>query len=346
MRSDPPTSSSRGLVTMRDVAAVAGVSISTVSKTLNGTGRVSAEARRRIVAAAERLEYRPNLLAQNFALGKSFTVGILTTKAAGLFAVPVITGVVSALGRHDTAVIVYDDGGDPRLRPRNVRKLQARRVDGIVVVGDGTDVSCASVTPAFSVPVVYALALSDDPGDSMLLPDDRLAGILAAQHLLGLGRRRVAHVTGAVSSRAVAERLGGLREGLGAGGADLVGPVRYGDWSRSWGETAGHTLDPSAIDAVFCGNDFIAIGVAGALMSRGIRVPEDVAIVGYDHWSKVAEQDRFLTSVDPLLSELGERAGELLLAAGGGGVELRPVQLVPGYSTGTPAGPSVPYVAL
>ncbi|WP_354510380.1 LacI family DNA-binding transcriptional regulator [Oerskovia enterophila] len=323
---------------MRDVAAVAGVSISTVSKALKGTGRMSEETRQRVFDAADRLDFHPNALAQNFALGKSFTVGILTHKAAGTFAMPVITGVMSTLSKHDIAVIVYDDENDPSSRPANIRKLQARRVDGIVVVGDGTDSLSASITRGFAVPVVHAFAVSDRAEDTSLLPDDREAGRLAAEHLLAQGRTRIAHVTAAAPSRAVRERLAGFRSVLDDAGVQLVTPVLHGDWSRAWGVQAGNQLDIGAIDAVFCGNDFIALGLSKTLIGRGVHVPQDVAVVGYDNWSKFGAQDHFLTTVDPLLDVLGQRAAERLVAAADSGlepgVELLPVELVPGVSSG------------
>jgi len=325
-------------VTMRDVAAVAGVSVSTVSRALKGSGRMAEGTRRRILEAADRLDFHPNALAQSFATGRSLTVGILTHKAAGTFATPVITGIMQTLSQHDIAVVVYDDQSNPASRPENLRRLRARHVDGVIVVGDGTDHSFHSVAHALQVPVVYAFAVSEDPRDQMLLPDDRAAGVLAAEHLLAMGRTRIAHVTANASSRAVRERTEGFVGRLEEHGLELAAPVQHGDWTRAWGTAAGELLDPATIDAVFCGNDFIALGLVPSLVRRGIRVPDDVAVIGYDNWAKFGLLDTFLTTIDPQLDLLGQRAaGRLVEAATGeprAGVETTEVTLVPGVSSG------------
>ncbi|HEY9293758.1 MAG TPA: LacI family DNA-binding transcriptional regulator [Microlunatus sp.] len=325
-------------VTMRDVAAVAGVSVSTVSRALKGVGRISDDTRQRIMDAAIRLDFHPNALAQSFATGRSLTVGVLTQQASGTFATPVITGIMHTFSDHDIAVIVYDDKSDPASRPGNLRKLRARRVDGVMVVGDGTDHSFPSISAEVNAPTVYAFAVSDRPADTMLLPDDRAAGRMAAEHLLSQGRRRLAHVTAEAPSRAVREREAGFSEVLAASGLKPAIPILHGDWSRDWGLQAGEDVDLGAIDAIFCGNDFIALGLARSLIRRGARIPEDVALVGYDNWARFGLPDDFLTTIDPQLDRLGRLAAQRLVEATAGqrepGIETTDVVLVPGVSSG------------
>ncbi|KJL26838.1 Ribose operon repressor [Microbacterium oxydans] len=325
-------------VTLKDVARISGVSVPTVSRVLNGGGHVSEETRRRIHEAADQLDFRPNVLAQSFALGRSFTVGVLAQKASGNFSTPVITGIIDELSKRDIAVLVYDDEDDPRARPQNLRTLQARKVDGIIVVGDGTDTPFPSISSLFQVPVVHAFGVSDGAEDTCLLPDDRQAGRLAAEHLLQQGRERIAHVTAMPHSRAVQDRSSGFSDSLEDAGHELVIPPLHGDWTTRWGFQAGVELAAKAeeFDAIFCANDYIAIGVARALERRGIRVPDDVALVGYDNWSKYSgSPDRFLTSVDPHLEVLGRSAATTLLATSReAGVVLQACELVPGVSSG------------
>lgn len=327
-------------VTMSDVAAVAGVSVSTVSRVLKGTGRISEDTRHRVMRAADRLDFQPNALAQSFATGRSLTVGVLTRRASGTFSTPVITGIMNTFSEHDIAVIVYDDKSDPASRPGNLRKLRARRVDGVMVVGDDTDHAFPSISAEVNARVVYAFAVSDRADDTVLLPDDRGAGRLAAEHLLAQGRTRIAHVTAQAPSRAVREREDGFLAALDEAGLRPPVPIRHGDWTRTWGVQAGRELDVDAIDAVFCGNDFIALGVARSLIDRGKRIPEDIALIGYDNWSKYGMADNYLTTIDPQLDHLGCLAAQRFIDAMAAGkvtepgIETTEVELVPGLSTG------------
>lgn len=327
-------------VTMSDVAAVAGVSVSTVSRVLKGTGRISEETRDRVSRAASRLDFQPNALAQSFATGRSLTVGILTRRASGLFSTPVIIGMMNTFSEHDIAVIVYDDKADAASRPANLRKLRARRVDGVMVVGDDTDHAFPSVWAEVGAPVVYAFAVSDRPQDTVLLPDDRGAGRLAAEHLLAQGRTRIGHITAQAPSRSVQERETGFLAALEEAGLRPAMSIRHGDWTRAWGARAGRELDVDAVDAVFCGNDFIALGVASSLIARGVRIPDDIALVGYDNWSKYGIGGNYLTTVDPQLDLVGCLAAQRFIdamAAGTAttpGIETTEVELVPGVSSG------------
>ena len=341
-------------VTLKDVAAESGVSVPTASRVLNGGGHVSVETRQRIHEAAARLDFRPNALAQSFALGRSFTVGVLAQKASGNFSTPVITGIIAELSKHDVAVLVYDDEDNAAARPENLRTLQARRVDGIIVVGDGTDVPFPSISESFQTPVIHVFGVSDNPEDTCFLPDDVQAGRLAAAHLLRQGRTRVAHVTAMEYSRAVQDRLSGFRAELADAGVEIaLSEPLFGDWTIPWGYRAGLELleRRGEFDAVFCGNDYIALGITRAFEQAGVRVPEDVALVGYDNWSKYSgSPDRFLTSVDPQLNSLGRVAAEALLAddpaARQPGVSYQPCVLVPGMSSGAVASDGLGAIAL
>ncbi len=335
-------------VTLKDVAAVAGVSTSIASRVLNGGGRVSPATREAILEAARRLDFRPNALAQYFALGRSFTVGLLTENSTGIFSMPVIAGIASGLSRHDVAAMMYDDGHEGSARSENIKKLRALHVDGVIVVGDGNEVPLRSVSAEFDVPVVYAHAVSDVATDLAVVPDDRMSGRLAASHLLGQGRTRIAHVTAHRASIAVENRLAGAAEVLEAAGHPVDDDhIAFGDWSGAWGYRAAERLmklDPR-IDAIICGNDVIALGVARALVGNGYRVPEDVALVGHDNWVKYSDSEaRYLTTVDPRLVEVGETATALLLRL----INDEPTdsvsllercELILGYSTGARGAP-------
>ncbi|WP_326769713.1 LacI family transcriptional regulator [Streptomyces sp. NBC_01591] len=328
----------RGRVTLSDVAAVAGVSLSTASRALNGGGRVSTATRSRIAEAARRLDFRPNALAQSFALGRSRTIGILARNARGAFTEPVLVGAFTHLGGREQACLLYDASFDPDSMADSVRRLQARRVDGLLVLGDDLRVEMRSVTTEFSVPVAYAYGLTDREGDSCYVPDSRMAGRLAGEHLLSLGRRRIAHITGEAADTAATGREQGLLTSLAEAGLPPATGTLRGDWSRAWGATACRRLiDSGALfDAVFCGNDQIALGAESVLRESGRRVPDDVALVGVDNWEYVisGQRTRHLTTIDTGLAALGAAAAaQVADGRDAPGMHAHPCTLVVGATT-------------
>jgi LacI family transcriptional regulator len=183
---------------------------------------------------------------------------------------------------------------------------------------------------------VYAMTHSTDPSDLSLIPDDEEGGALAVRHLLSTGRTRIGHVTGPQRFKAAVLRAEGAQKALASAGLELAGgePL-YGEWTEEWGRQATDVLlrSEADLDAIFCGNDQIARGVADALREAGRRVPDDVALVGFDNWEVIAASSRPpLTTVDMNLRELGRAAGEGLLAAIDGqpsaGLQLLPCSLV------------------
>lgn len=303
-------------VTLKDVALLAGVSPSTVSRVLNGRSNARPETEQRIIAAAARLNFHPNALAKSLVTGRSHLVGVLADRGAGRWSQPVLVGAITRFAESEIATLLRDANADQALRDSQVRALDARRIDGVLVVGAGHFRPYASVTDRFSVPVVYAHDLSTSSQDRCVVPDNELAGRLAGEHLLAIGRRRIGCVT-AEMSQAAHDRLRGLSTVLEQAGLPLVGGARLGSWTLEWGEHATTNLLASVddLDAIVCGNDAIAYGAQDALTRAGRRVPDDVALVGHDNWESYLGPRRFLTTIDPRLAEIGDRAAQRLTRA-------------------------------
>ncbi|WP_129843438.1 LacI family DNA-binding transcriptional regulator [Streptomyces sp. RFCAC02] len=301
--------------TIRDVAARAGVSPGTVSKALNGRGRLRPETRDLVRRVADDLGFRPHHTVPAAPAGRTYTVGLLTTDSVGRFSLPVLLGAEDALGADRISVFLSDTRGD-RIRERHyVRTLLERRIDGLIVTGRRTDPRPPLDLPS-PVPVVYALGPSTDPDDISVVPDDGDGARQAVEHLLATGRRRIAHLAGPPDHHASTERAEHVTLTLRAAGLDLAGGQPYfGAWSEAWGRQAtaiALRADP-ALDALCCANDLIARGAADALRESGRRVPDDVAVVGYDNWEIMAAATRPpLTTVDLNLEELGRTAALLL----------------------------------
>jgi LacI family transcriptional regulator len=329
-------------VTIGDVAARAGVSIGTVSKALNGRGQLREETRDRVLAAAAQLGFRPSPLARGLHTGHSYTVGLITTDSFGRFTIPVMLGAEDALGQGQMSVLLCDGRGDPIREQHYVRTLLSRKVDGIIVTGRRTDPR-PPIAPGLPVPVVYVMTQSENLDEPSFVPDDRQGGALAASHLVTAGRTKIAHVSGPQRFLGARQRAEGALEVLTGAGLPLAaGQVLYGEWNEQWGRQAAHAVlhHEPATDAIFCASDQIARGVSDALREAGRRVPDDIALVGYDNWDVFAESSRPpLTTVDMCLKELGQLAARTLLADIGGqpahGLSQQPCRLVIRESSGT-----------
>ncbi|WP_431321009.1 LacI family DNA-binding transcriptional regulator [Rhizobium sp. YTU87027] len=327
----------RGRITIHDVAAAAGVSISTASKALNETGRMSAETRERVKRIAGEVGFRPNALARGLLSKRSFTVGLLTNDTYGRFTLPVMAGISEALVDHGVSVFLCAIEDDPALGQIHVDAMLEKQVDGIIATGKRLDRQLPVDLSNLHVPVVYAFT-EGTPSSVTFRSDDAQGARLAVEWLVKMGRRRIAHVTGPESFFSVRERADAYREVIGGEGL-----VRFGHWAESWGHEAVAEIwngEGEKPDAIFCGNDQIARGAVDALRERGIRVPEDVSVVGFDNWEIVAGQTRPpLTSVDMELKELGRQAGLTVLALAEGrpvepGVRKLPCRLVVRQSCG------------
>ena len=304
--------------TIRDVAARAGVSTGTASKALNGQGKLRAETRNRVAAAARELGFAPNVLARGLLAGRTYTVGVITTDSFGRFSIPVMLGAEDALGAGQISVFMCDTRDDPVRERHYLDMLLSRQVDGLIVAGRRIEPR-PRIGLDVGVPVVYAMTQPMDSDEPAILPDDIGGGRLAAEHLLSLGRRRFGHITGPERFLCARKRAAGFCGVLLKTGAKFPAhDVLYGEWSERWGREAtrlvlDHTPD---VDAIFCGSDQIARGVIDTLLFSGRRVPEDVAVVGYDNWSPmVLGADPPLTSIDMCLEHVGRMAAEQLMLA-------------------------------
>ncbi|GAB3892253.1 hypothetical protein GCM10029964_066760 [Kibdelosporangium lantanae] len=217
----------------------------------------------------------------------------------------------------EMSVFLCDARDDPIREQYYLRTLLSRRVDGIIVTGRRTKAR-PPIGTDLPIPVVYAFISSNDPGDCSVVPDEAGGASKAVDHLLALGRRRIAHVTGPEHHHSATVRAAAAVDRLAESGLGLVSPPLFGEWSEAWGRQATRILlgTDQPVDAVFCGSDQIARGVADALRAAGRHVPDDVALVGFDNWDVMALACQPpLTSVDMELERLGRHAADLLLAA-------------------------------
>jgi LacI family transcriptional regulator, repressor for deo operon, udp, cdd, tsx, nupC, and nupG len=332
-------------VTLRDVAALAGVSSRTVSNVVNGYAPVSEAMRARVQQAVDQLGYQPNVVARNLASGRSGQIAVVVPYLDTPYFSELLQGIIRAARVRGYNVLIDQTDGDAEHEKAFLsRGSQQLLFDGVIFSPLGLPQSELSERDATLPLVVLGERVSDGAFDHIGI-DDVAASREATEHLLGLGRRRVAAIgdqpypTGeAAQLRTRGYRLAHERAGAPVREEYVVATPRF---NRSDGATAmAHLLDlPEPPDAVFCYSDLVALGAMHTLANRGLRVPEDVAIVGYDDIEDARYANPPVTTVSPDKKMIAERAVERLLKRIGSptpvpGMEIRaPHRLIPRAST-------------
>lgn len=303
-------------ITLEMVARTAGVSPATVSRILNGSARVSERKRAAVEAVIKQLNYRPNALARGLAQGRTNSIGVLTQDIASPFYGEALRGIENAL--KDTGAVPLIVSGHWILRDEieRLEHLLSRRVDGLIVLtGSLPDDTLARY--ASEVPLVVTGRDLSAPNLTSLRFDDYHGARLATQHLLDLGHTRIAHIAGPQDHFDSIERLRGYREALRDAGVEPRDElVVHADFHEPGGLLAINQLIAARtlFTAVFAANDQSAFGARLALHSHGIRVPEDISIVGFDDLPVSNYVVPPLTTVKQPAYEMGEIAARALVS--------------------------------
>lgn len=298
--------------TIYDVAARAGVSKSLVSLVLQRSPRVSQQRREAVLTAIQELDYRPSTAAVSLAGTRSRTIGVVLDDFRNQWFVDLLTGLREALQDQGHRLVVADRFLNTGLDASPVEGFLSMRVEGLVIVGEpDTDLAVPSSTP-----LVVAGGRRSVPRADTVANDDRAGGAMAADHLLGLGHTRLGFVGAA--SAASDERRAGLEARITS--APGVAPAAVSVGPDDPTEAAGSAALAALLDehpdvtAVFAANDVMALGALSELAARGLRVPEDVSVMGYDDTPLAASRYVGLTSIDDRSVDIGRGAGERLLA--------------------------------
>lgn len=310
----------RGPVGVKDVAAAAGVSVGTVSNVLNRPDRVTDATRERVHQAIASLGFVRNEAARQLRAGLSNCVGLIVLNATNPFFNDVATGAEECAAEHGVAVLVGNSAEQPDREDAYLTLFEQQRVRGVLLspIGDaGPHLERLAQHGIAGVVVDRDIATG---AHSSVSVDDVAGGTLAARHLIALGHSHIAYVAGPAGLRQVTDRLDGVRrEAAHHGGID-VEFVEAANLDIAAGVRCGQAIldRPRAQwpTALFAGNDLIALGLLKALLARGVRVPDDMALVGYDDIAFAEGAAIPLTSVAQPRHEIGRRAMELLLAAG------------------------------
>ena len=304
---------------IKDIARAAGVSHSTVSRALAGSPLVNDETMARIRELAREMGYSPDAGARSLVVGRTRTVGVVVTSIADPFMAEVVQGIESTAYAHDYSLILASSGSNPEREIASVEMLRSKRVDSVVVASSCVGALYRDHLQRIGAPVVLLNNHSAQAGPYTfsVTVDNRHGGWLATCHLIQLGRRRIAHVTGPAEHSPSIERIEGYRQALEEAGipADPELIVR-GTGRAEGGEEALKQLLAASRrpDAVFCYNDMTAIGVLRAARSAGLDVPGDLAVVGFDDIPFSSYVCPPLTTIVQPKFEMGRQAMQMALA--------------------------------
>jgi len=304
---------------MKDIARDLGVSVITVSKVLRNHPDISKETREKVLKRMKELNYQPNYAARALVTGRTFCVGLIVPDLVHPFFAEVAKGLGSALRERGYALLIASSEENSELERQEIAQMLARRVDALVIASTHGSPEHFRQIEAQGVPFVLVDRRFDGLPAHFVGIDDEQAGVLATEHLIEVGCRRIAHIRGPELSTAVG-RLFGYKRALERHGIEA--PPEYivtEQTADDAGDASGRQamerllgLDPRP-DGVFCFNDPAAMGAMMAILDAGLKIPDDIALVGcgnvvYSPFLRVP-----LSSIDQRSGEIGVRAGQLAL---------------------------------
>jgi LacI family transcriptional regulator len=301
--------------TIKDVARHARVSVASVSRTLNNTGVVTTRTRERVLRAARKLRYTPHAGARSLSTRRTQTIGVLLPDIYGEFFSELIRGIDLAARARRLHLLVTSSHGDAEEASAAIRSMSGR-VDGLLVMSPHVDAHFLDSELRVDLPTVLMNTRNGSRAFSSFTVDDYGGAYTMTEHLARVGHRHIAHITGPDSNFESRERLRGYRAArtkLRLPGDDLIVP---GDFSEESGYRAAATVLALSQrpDAIFAANDIMAIGCLFGLTEAGVKVPSDIALVGFDDIPIARYVTPPLTTVRVDIAHLGQRALERLAA--------------------------------
>jgi LacI family transcriptional regulator len=305
-------------VILKDIARALDISVITVSKVMREQPDVAAETRKRVLAKAQELGYRPNLTARSLVTGKSSQVGVIVPTLLHPFFAEVLEGLSSAMKQAGYAVMISSSMEDPVIEEAAIEQLLGHRMDGLIIASCNFSPAKFRQLKEQQIPFVLIDRFFPDFRTDFVGVDDRAVGRIATEHLIAMGCKRIAHIRGLPFTTGVG-RFEGYKLALQEHGLkfdpSLVTPYMTAD-ARDWqrGLPAMRSLlTGERPDGVFCYNDPMAIAAVDVALEAGLRIPQDIAFIGCDNLHYDDSLRVPLSSVDHHSSQVGARAAKLLL---------------------------------
>jgi len=275
-------------VTIKDVAREAGVSVSTVSRVLNNSKPVSDEIRVRVLAAVEKLNFQPNSLARSLVLKKTRLIGVLVPDIANPFFPVAIAGIEEIAGMYGYHILLFNTFGEIEKELQYLNIMKEKQVDGIIKMSTQVTEKHEEYFSNASIPMVVTSKCTDREDVPCVVIDDVKAAYDATQYLISLGHRRIGIISGPLDDSTGRDRFLGYQQAMLEHRLNLdFNLLKQGNFKVESGRRAMleilQTVSPEHLPtAIFCANDEMAIGAIGAILDQGLKVPEDISVMGFD----------------------------------------------------------------
>jgi LacI family transcriptional regulator len=307
-------------VRMKDIARDVGVSVITVSKVLRNHPDIGERTRERVLKRMKELNYQPNLAARALVTGRTYAIGLVVPDLVHPFFSELAKGLAGVLRENGYGLLISSSEEKPELERQEIDQMLARRVDALVIASAQWTVESFRQIEEHRTPYVLIDRQFVGLPANFVGIDDERAGVLATEHLVSVGCRRIAHIRGPEVSTAMG-RLSGYQRALLRHRLDVpAGYVVKGETGDDAGDVSGHEamvrllqLDPRP-DGVFCYNDPAAMGAMQAILGAGLRIPADIAVVGCGNVLYASFLRVPLSSIDQHSAEIGTRSGRLALS--------------------------------
>ncbi len=305
------------MITIKDIARHAGVSVTTVSHVVNETRFVSEAARTRVLGAITELKYVPSAVARSLRNNRTHTIGMMIPNSSNPYFAEIIRGIEDTCFQAGFNVILCNSDDDPKKQGQYIRVLTEKQVDGLIVLSSGGDDELGEHLRQADMPQVLVDREVEHLNADLVEVNHESGGYMATQHLLGLGHRHIACITGPLSLSSAAQRLGGYRRALvEAGLKPQASLLCESDFTSAGGHAAmrgllGLRQRPTA---VFACNDLMAFGAISAAATAGLALPAELSVIGFDDIALAAYSSPPLTTVAQPKHRMGALAASLLLA--------------------------------
>jgi len=303
-------------ITIYSISQKLGLSPSTVSRALRGSPLVREETRKRVLRVAKELGYATNSFARSLRTKKSHIIAIITEDITNPFTSLIIKGIEEVTAKNNYHIIYGNGDGNLNKEKRYLNALIQRQIEGLIYISTVSR-EIKDFYLNTSIPVIFSYSYSLTPDIPSIIPDDLYGGYIATEYLIKLGHKRIAFIFGPAGYKATTDRLAGSKKAF--EDYNLDWDHRLVRHCKEWDSASGYkeALDLLSKDiiptAIFAGNDLIAVGVMDALREKGLNVPKDISVVGYDDREVCGYVRPKLTTVRLPLVEIGKKSAEILI---------------------------------